>query len=65
MRLGRLRTGAGITLDLAEAADRPAIVALQHAAYAANRAILGVEPLPLQADYAEIFDCHETWIVRG
>jgi hypothetical protein len=30
--------------------DLPQVVALKHAAYAKNRAILGVEPLPLLAD---------------
>jgi hypothetical protein len=31
-----------------------AVVALQRAAYARNRSLLGVEPLPLLADYASI-----------
>jgi hypothetical protein len=35
--------------------DLAAVVALQHAAYAKNRAILGVEPVPLLADYGQIF----------
>jgi len=49
------------TLRRATASDLGAIEALQHAAYAANRAILGVEPLPLQADYAEILATMEVW----
>ncbi|MGL4441879.1 MAG: GNAT family N-acetyltransferase [Bosea sp. (in: a-proteobacteria)] len=38
------------------------IVRLQHRAYAANRAVLGVEPLPLLADYAELLSRTETWV---
>lgn len=41
-------------LRRADAADRAAVEALQHAAYAPNREILGVEPIPLQADYAAV-----------
>ena len=48
----------------AGAADLPAIVAVQHAAYAKNRAILGVEPLPLQADYAEVLRDYECWLTE-
>lgn len=39
-----------------------AIVALQKAAYAANRVVLGREPLPLLVDYDEIFATHECWV---
>lgn len=39
----------------ATGADLDRVVALQRAAYVLNRAILGVEPLLLMADYAEIF----------
>ena len=35
--------------------DLSAVTALQRAAYAKNRAILGVEPLPLMADYGRSF----------
>jgi len=42
--------------------DVPAIVALQRAAYAPNRIALGVEPIPLQADYAEIVARMEVWL---
>ena len=46
--------------------DLPAVTALQRAAYAKNRAILGVEPLPLLADYAQIFsDCEVYLAERG
>ena len=43
-------------------ADLSAIEHLQRAAYAANRAILGVEPLPLGADYTEILAGMEVWL---
>ncbi len=42
--------------------DLPAITALQHAAYARNRRILGVEPLPLTVDYVQIFSEYEFWL---
>lgn len=58
-------TAEGIRLVRSTVADRSAIVALQRAAYAANRAILGVEPLPLLADYDAIFADHETWVIRS
>jgi ribosomal protein S18 acetylase RimI-like enzyme len=45
--------------------DLSAIVALQRAAYAKNRAILGVEPLPLMVDYAEVFPQYEFWVADG
>ena len=47
----------------AEADDLRSIVALQQTAYAGNRAVMGVEPLPLRADYDEIFQRHECWII--
>jgi ribosomal protein S18 acetylase RimI-like enzyme len=40
------------------------VEALQNAAYDRNRALLGVEPLPLQADYAEIFRTKEVWLAE-
>ena len=49
-------------LRRASAADLPAVVALQQAAYARNRTILGVEPLPLLADYIEILRDYEVWV---
>jgi ribosomal protein S18 acetylase RimI-like enzyme len=42
--------------------DLSAVTAVQQAAYAHNRAILGVEPLPLLADYREIFAQSEVWL---
>ena len=44
--------------------DLPAVTALQRAAYARNRAILGVQPLPLLADYAEIFAHYEVYLAE-
>ena len=46
----------------AKRTDVPAIIALQRVAYAQNRALLGVEPLPLQADYDEIFASMDCWL---
>jgi len=51
-------------LRRATIADLPAVVALQQAAYAKNRTILGVEPLPLMADYAEIFAHYEVYLAE-
>jgi len=42
--------------------DVSAIEALQRAAYARNRILLGVEPLPLLADYADIVARMEVWL---
>ena len=44
--------------------DLAALVALQRAAYARNRAIMGVEPLPLKADYREVIARYETWLMK-
>jgi GNAT superfamily N-acetyltransferase len=44
--------------------DLAAVTALQQAAYARNRAILGVEPLPLIADYRDVFSKYEVWLVE-
>ena len=43
--------------------DVPAIIELQRAAYAQNRSLLGVEPLPLQADYEAILATMECWLI--
>ena len=51
-----------LALRRAVPADLEAVMALQLAAYARNRALLGVEPLPLLADYAEIFRDYEVWV---
>jgi ribosomal protein S18 acetylase RimI-like enzyme len=55
---------APITFRRANEADRPAVEALQRAAYARNRALLGLEPLPLQAEYGEIFRTMEVWLAE-
>lgn len=49
----------------ATADDFAAVVALQHAAYAKNRPILGVEPQPLLADYAQVFADYEVWLAES
>jgi hypothetical protein len=57
---------AGLSgLRRAEAADIPALVALQQAAYARNRPLLGVEPVPLLADYADILATQEIWLAEN
>ena len=57
MAVGELRRARGDELA--------AVVALQQGAYAGNRAIMGVEPLPLLADYAEVFRNCEVWVLDG
>jgi ribosomal protein S18 acetylase RimI-like enzyme len=52
-------------LRRATAADVDAVTALQRAAYARNRELLGVEPLPLKADYAEVLSRYEVWLAEG
>ena len=44
--------------------DLPAVVALQRAAYAKNRPLLGVEPLPLKADYEQVFADYEVYLAE-
>jgi ribosomal protein S18 acetylase RimI-like enzyme len=41
-----------------------AVTALQRAAYAKNRPLLGVEPLPLLADYADILARYEVYLAE-
>lgn len=55
-------TAGDLTMRRASATDLDAVVDLQRAAYARNRALLGVEPLPLQADYVSIFSDYEVWV---
>lgn len=47
---------------LANLDDLGAVIAFQERAYDGNRAIKGVEPLPLQVDYRNIFARMELWI---
>jgi len=58
---GKLQAGA-IELRRADSGDLPRLVALQQAAYARNRMLLGVEPIPLQADYPAIMRDMEVWL---
>jgi GNAT superfamily N-acetyltransferase len=58
-----LRAG-DIVLERARSEDLPGLVALQRSAYARNRTLLGVEPLPLLADYADIMRDMEVWLAR-
>jgi ribosomal protein S18 acetylase RimI-like enzyme len=51
-------------LRRAGAADIAAVNAFQHAAYARNRTILGLEPLPLTVDYATIVTDYEVWLLE-
>lgn len=57
----------GFAMRLAALADLPDLVALKHAAYARNRVLLGVEPLPLQVDYAVVLadPRKEIWLAEG
>lgn len=55
-------TAGDLVLRRATRADLDAVVAVQRAAYARNRELLGVEPLPLMADYEEIFREYEIWV---
>ncbi len=54
-------TSDGMQLRRGTARDLDAIVALQKSAYARNRTLLGVEPLPLMADYTEVLATKEVW----
>lgn len=52
-------------LRQAGAADVAAVTALQRAAYAKNRPLLGVEPLPLLVDYADVLTEYEVWLCES
>ena len=54
-----------MTLVAAGADQLSAVERVQRAAYARNRDMLGLEPLPLQADYAAILRDHEVWVKPG
>ena len=53
-----------MTFRRAVAGDLPAVTALQREAYAKNRPLLGVEPLPLLADYAQVFADYEVHLAE-
>lgn len=59
----RLASGT-LSLRRAGSGDLSAVIALQHAAYAPNRVLLGREPLPLLADYSEIMRDYEVWLAE-
>ena len=56
-------TPGALALQQAGRENLPDVVALQFSAYARNRDLLGLEPLPLQADYNDLFSTHEMWVV--
>ena len=60
---GLLRSG-DLVLRRAQDSDLAGLVTLQRMAYARNRDILGVEPIPLQADYAGILRGMEVWLAE-
>ena len=51
-------------LTRATGEDRDRVIEIQFAAYAKNRKLLGLEPLPLQVDYDEVFETHEVWLFQ-
>ena len=65
MRQGARLETAGLVLRRAGAGDLDAVVALQRLAYARNRVLLGREPLPLMADYRQIFKDYEVWLAEA
>ena len=64
MTSGSLLRSGGVALRRANTADLDALLALQRAAYAKNRTLLGVEPIPLLADYAAIMRDMEVWVAE-
>lgn len=53
-----------VTLRRGVAHDRDALVAMQEAAYAPNRAIIGGTPTPLTWDYDIVLDAFEVWLAE-
>ena len=53
----------GRVLRRASLDDRAAVESLQKAAYARNRILLGVEPVPLLWDYGRVFREREVWVL--
>ncbi len=64
LRLGALNAAAipGTALRRATTADEAALAALQEAAYAPNRPLLGVEPVPLLTPAAAVLARYEVWL---
>jgi RimJ/RimL family protein N-acetyltransferase len=56
---------ASVRLRRAARADAARLTAFQQAAYAPNRAVLGVEPLPLTMDYGDVLDTFEAWLIEA
>jgi RimJ/RimL family protein N-acetyltransferase len=56
---------ADLRLRRAVPEDLDALADLQRTAYAANREILGVEPIPLLFDYATVLGAYETWVTEA
>ena len=56
-------THDGRVLRRARSSDEATFDALQHAAYAPNRNLLGAEPLPLQIRAAEALSRYEVWLL--
>lgn len=64
LRLGALTAPAipGSALRRATIADEAALASLQNAAYAPNRPILGVEPVPLLTPASDVLARYEVWL---
>lgn len=65
-------TGSGAILEAgpyrlrrASSGDHDQLVDLQRKAYARNRELLGLEPLPLLVDYREVLARNEVWVLDG
>jgi RimJ/RimL family protein N-acetyltransferase/ribosomal protein S18 acetylase RimI-like enzyme len=65
LSLAALNRGTLAGLRRANAGDVDAVTAFQRAAYAKNRPLLGVEPLPLLADYRKILTEYEAWLYES
>jgi RimJ/RimL family protein N-acetyltransferase len=65
LSLAALNRGGLAGLRRANAGDVDAVTAFQRAAYAENRPLLGVEPLPLLADYRQILAEYEAWLYES
>jgi RimJ/RimL family protein N-acetyltransferase/ribosomal protein S18 acetylase RimI-like enzyme len=65
LNLSALNRGTLSGLRRANVGDVDAVTAFQRAAYAKNRPLLGVEPLPLLADYRKILAEYETWLYES
>jgi ribosomal protein S18 acetylase RimI-like enzyme len=63
--MARAATSEALVLRRAIPGDHDALLALQHRAYARNRDLLGVEPLPLKVDYRAVLAEKEVWVADG